>query len=275
MPFIPVGQAKPPPPPLGREPALQPAMSNKAQAMDARMILFSRFDPGPKRAATPRQKVRAMIALLVVALLDLKLSASIEGLRVRATLRNDGPAPVAVVVRDACTGSLLRLIVDGVTRPFATTGKRCAAPAPVTTKLAAGAELSALSDALDGRMHHLVVQWRELASPMLVMPTAQRFRLELHATAHAHADAPIDVEIVHVNRSPEDVVIPACGEDRLLVDGREGPLPEPAPCPHEARTLARGGALITRGAIRLPAGHHVLRARWRDEQSDDAGVDVE
>jgi hypothetical protein len=216
-----------------------------------------------------------MMALVIVALLDLRLSASLEGLRVRATLRNDGAAPVNVVVRDACAGSLMRLVVDGVARPFATTGKRCTVAAPVTTTLAPGAELSSLSDALDGRMHHVVVQWQNESSPVLVVPTVQRFALVLHATTHARAQGPIDIEIIHVNRSPEDVVTPLCDEDRLLVDEREGPLPGPRPCPHEARTVARNGAFITHGVLRLATGRHVVRARWRDQQSDDVIIDVQ
>jgi hypothetical protein len=216
-----------------------------------------------------------MTALLLVALLDLRLSASIEGLRVRATLRNDGPAPVAVVLRDACAGPVFRLIVDTVARPFATTGRRCTTPQPVTTTLAPGAVTSSLSDALDGRRHHLVVQLGDLSTPPIIMPTAERVQVQLHATAHARAGAPIDVEIVHVNRSPEDIVIPACGDDRLLLDGKEQPLPAAAPCPAGVRTLARNGALITRAVLRLAAGRHVLRARWRDEQSDDVVVTVE
>jgi hypothetical protein len=257
---------------LELQPPIMTAPATRAQAMDTRMLFFSRFDPGLKRTAEPRQK---MTALLLVALLDLRLSASIEGLRVRATLRNDGPAPVTVVLRDACAGPALRLVVDTVARPFATTGKRCTTAQPVKTTLAAGAETSALSDALDGRRHHLVVQWENLSTPPLIMPLVMRVELALHATAHARAGAPVDVEIVHVNRSPEDIVIPACGEDRLLVDGKEEPLPAATPCPTQARTLGRNGAMITRAVLRLPAGRHVLRARWREQQSDDAIVEVE
>jgi hypothetical protein len=215
-----------------------------------------------------------MMALVLVALLDLRLSASIEGLRVRATLRNDGPAPVTVVLRDACAGPAFRLVVDTVARPFATTGRRCPTAQPVRTTLAPGAVTSSLSDALDGRRHHLVVQLADLSTPPFIMPTAERVDLALHATAHARAGAPIDVEITHVNRSPEDIVIPACGDDRLLVDGKEEPLPAPAPCRPEPRTLGRNGALITRGLLRLEAGRHVVRARWRDQQSNDVIVEV-
>jgi hypothetical protein len=235
------------------------------------MVWFPRLDVAHERRRAPAQK---MIALLVVALLDLKLAASLEGLRVRATLRNDGPAPVEVVVRDACAGSAFQLVVDTVARPFATTGRRCKAPEPVKTTLLPGASFSTLSDSLDGRLHHLVVKWGTLSSPPLVAPTAVRIDIKLTATMHARAGAPVDLEIAHVNRSPEGVTIPACGEDRLLVDGSEGPLPDPAPCPHEARDIARNGAVLTRGVIRLPAGRHVLRARWRDQQSDDVIVDV-
>jgi hypothetical protein len=236
------------------------------------MLFFPRFDRGHKHDAAPRQK---MLTLLLLALLDLRLVVSLEGLRVRATLRNDGPAPVTVVLRDACAGPTLRLVVDGVARPFATTGKRCAAPAPVSTTLAAGAETSLLSDALDGRHHHLVARWENLISPPLDVPMLVRVDLVLHATARARAGAPIDVEIVHLNRSPEDLAVPACGEDRLLVDGSEAPLPGAPPCPGAPLTLARGGALVTRGLLRLSAGRHVLRARWRDRQSEDAIVEVE
>ena len=216
-----------------------------------------------------------MIAVLMVALLELSLAAAPEGLRVRATLRNDGAAPVDVVVSDACAGPLLRLVVDGASRPFATTGKHGPAPAPVKTTLPPGGSYSTLSDSLDGKLHHLVVQFGELASPMVVMPAAMRIDLKLAATAHATAGAPVDLEITHLNRGSDSVTLPVCGEDRLLVDGNEGPLPAPAPCPHEPRTLARNGALVTRGVIRLPAGRHVLRARWRDVQSDDVIVDVQ
>jgi hypothetical protein len=160
-----------------------------------------------------------------------------------------------------------------VARPFATTGKRCTARQPQKMTLPPGGELSLLSDSLDGRRHYLVVQWQDLASPPIVMPTAVRVELTLAATAHARAGEPIALEITHINRSPEDIVVPACGEDRLLVDGKEAPLP--TPCAGGERTLGRNGAFVTHGELKLPAGRHLLRARWHDVQSADVSVDVE
>jgi hypothetical protein len=214
-----------------------------------------------------------MIALLVAALLDLRLAASIEGLRVRATLHNDGAQAVDVVVRDACAGPLLTLVVDGVARPFATTGKRCTVRQPQKMTLPPGGELSMLSNSLDGRRHYLVVRWQELASAPIVIPTAVRVDVTLSAAAHARAGEPIALEIAHVNRSPEDIVVQSCGEDRLLLDGKESPLE--MPCAAGERTLGRNGAFLTRARLTLPAGRHLLRARWHDVQSADVTIDVE
>jgi hypothetical protein len=132
-----------------------------------------------------------------------------------------------------------------------------------------------LSDALDGRHHVISVRFGNMASPDLVVPTLLRMDLALAATAHARAGQPIDLEVTHVNRSAEDVTVPSCGEDRLLLDGAESPMPVDRPCAPEPRTLPVRGAFITHAHLpSLAPGRHLLRARWRDAQSNDAVVDV-
>jgi hypothetical protein len=216
-----------------------------------------------------------MTPLLIALVLDLRLTASSEGLRVRATLHNDSDSPAQVVLRDACAGPLLTMLVDGNLQSFATTGHKCVARQPVTETLAPRGQASLLSDTLDGRLHHVVVKWNALSSEMVVVAALERIDLALTMAPRARAGEPIAFEIAHVNHSAGDVTIPACGEDRLLVDDDAGPLPDAAPCPHEARTLARDGAVLTRGKIRLGKGKHVLRALWRDRRSEPVTVDVQ
>jgi hypothetical protein len=215
-----------------------------------------------------------LTALLLAALLDLRLTSSLVGLRIQSALHNDGAEPVAVVVSDRCRGPLFTLVVDNVARPFATTGRRCPLPAPVTHTIAPGGAWAALSDTLDGREHHVAVTFRELRAPMLHVPVVPRFELVLHAAAHVRPGQPVDVEIAHVNHSPDDVSVPTCGEDRLLVDGKEAPLAGGPECRPEPRTLAPRGSLVTRGRLTLAPGRHFVRARWHDAQSQDAIVDV-
>lgn len=212
--------------------------------------------------------------ILVAQLLDLRLAASLEGLRIRATLHNDGPAPVEVRVGDRCAGPAFQLVIDGVTRPFVVRWRKCAAPHPMTRTLAPDTDYSVLSDALDGRHHHVRVRFDDLSSPTIDVPTDLRVDLKLAATAHARAGEPIDVEVTHTNRSPEAVPLPICGEDRLLVDGKERPLPLVEPCRPTTRMVPLRGAFVTRGRVRLPPGAHRMRARWRDAQSEDVIVEV-
>ena len=71
------------------------------------------------------------------------------------------------------------------------------------------------------------------------------------------------------------MTLPACGEDRLLVDGKESPLPGAAGCGTAPLVLKVRGAFVTRGRLpSLPPGRHLLRARWRETQSPDVTVDV-
>jgi hypothetical protein len=219
-----------------------------------------------------------MVFILVVgALADLRLTTEMVGLRVRAALRNEGPAPVTLTVGDKCAGPTpFRLIVDGKPRPFAAAVRLCTAPRPIVRTLPPGGEYALLSDSLDGRHHLIEARFGDVAAPPLRVETSLRVGLTVAATAVVPEGKPVDVEIVHVNRSPEEVVLPVCGEDRLLVDGHELPLP-PAPgerCDGQTRSIRVRGAFVTRGRLALAAGRHRLRARWRETQSNDVTVDV-
>lgn len=215
------------------------------------------------------------VFLILVALLDVRLTADLVGLRVQARLVNDADDPVVVVVGDSCAGPLIDLIVDGKRRPFVGTGKACATPHLYSRTVPARGEYALLSDALDGRHHVVQVRFGTLVSPALEIPTALRVDLTLAATTHARAGQPIDLEVTHVNRSAEEIAVPGCGEDRLLVDGVESPLPGAAGCAPGPHVLVVRGALVTRGRLpSLAPGRHLLRARWRESQSADVTVDV-
>ena len=215
------------------------------------------------------------VFLIFVALLDLHLTADIVGLRVQARLANDADEPKVVVVGDSCAGPLFKLVIDDKPRPFVGTGKACSTPHLYSRTVPARGEYAILSDALDGRHHRIQVRFGQLASPVIEVPTLVRVDVTLAATTHARAGQPIDLELTHVNRSAEDVTVPACGEDRLLVDGIESPLPEPAGCATEPLVLKVRGAFVTRGRLpSLAPGRHLLRARWRETQSPDVTVDV-
>jgi hypothetical protein len=215
-----------------------------------------------------------VILILVAALLDLRLAAEVVGLRVQAKLFNDSDQPVEVIVGDSCAGPLFKLVVDGKARPFELTRRACSTPHLYSTTVPAHGSYAVLSDTLDGRHHFLQVRLGEMISPVLEMPTLVRVDLKLAATTHARAGQPIDLEVGHVNRGPEEITVPSCGEDKLLVDGQEQPMPAADGCQPEPRVVKVRGALMTRGRITLPPGRHVLRARWREAQSDDAIVDV-
>jgi hypothetical protein len=228
-----------------------------------------RFNPGHTFRLMP-----TVFLILVAALCDLRLTADIVGLRVQAKLANDADEPVEVIVGDSCAGPLFKLLVDGRPRAFIGSGRSCGTPHLFARTVPAHGEYAILSDALDGRHHTIQVTLRDLASPVLRVPTILRIDLTLAATAHAARGQPLDVEIVHVNRSPEEVRVATCGEDRLLVDGTEQTLPA-GPCDATPRALPIRGAFVTRA--RLPAlapGRHTVRARWRESQSEDAIVDV-
>ena len=215
------------------------------------------------------------VFLILAALCDLRLTADVVGLRVQAKLSNDADDPVTVVVGDSCAGPLFKLVVDGKVRPLVGTGKGCATPHLYSRTVPAHGDYAILSDSLDGRHHVVQVRFGALVSRPLTIPTLLRIQLALAATTRAGAGQPIDLEVTHVNRSAEDVTVPSCGEDRLLVDGVETPLPGAAPCTPSPRVLPVGGAFITRGRLpSLPPGQHLLRARWRQTQSDDVHVDV-
>jgi len=229
-----------------------------------------RLDPGHTFAPMPT------VFLILMALLpDLRLTADVVGLRVQAKLGNDTDDNVAVVVGDSCAGPLFKLVIDGKVRPFVGTGKACSVPHLYSRDVPAHGEYAILSDALDGRHHVVSVRFGKLSSPDLVVPTLVRIDLTLAATAHARAGQPIDLEIVHVNRSAEDIRVPGCGEDRLLVDGAEMPLPRASACAPGERDLPVRGAFVTHGQLpSLAPGRHLLRARWRQTQSADAVVEV-
>jgi len=213
------------------------------------------------------------VFFILVALLNLKLTADVVGLRVQAKLANDTDDPVEVVVGDSCAGPLFKLVVDGKPRPFVGSGRGCATPHLFSRTVPAHGEYAILSDALDGRHHFVQVRLGELASQTIELPTLVRVELDVAATAHARAGQPIDVEIVHVNRSAEEIMVPTCGEDRLLVDGIEKPLG--GACKPSQLSLKVRGAFVTRGQLLpLPPGAHKIRARWRETQSEDAAVDV-
>ena len=213
--------------------------------------------------------------LILVAFCDLHLTAGLVGLRIQAKLSNDSDEPVAVVVGDSCAGPLFKLIVDGKPKPFIGTGRACSTPHLYSHDVPAHGEYAILSDALDGRHHRVQVKLDNLVSPVVQVPTLVRVDLSLAATAHARPGQPIDLEVAHVNRSAEAITVPACGEDRVLVDGIESPLPLVGPCVPTARMLEVRGAFVTRGRLApLSPGRHTLRARWREAQSDDVFVDV-
>jgi hypothetical protein len=214
------------------------------------------------------------LAVLVAVIAELHLSAALVGLRIEAKLTNDGDEPVSVIVGESCSGPRFKLIVDGKPRPFVGIGHECATPHLIAHTIPARGEYAILSDALDGRHHGVMVRLDGLVSQPIEVPTLVRVDLALAATAHARPGQPIVVEVTHVNRSPEAISIPSCGEDRLLIDGKEQPLPLAQPCRPEPRMLEVRGALVTRGLVTLPPGRHVVRARWRDAQSDDVIVDV-
>lgn len=215
------------------------------------------------------------VLLVLVALCDLRLSAELVGLRVQAHLANDADEPVEVIVGDSCAGPLFKLVIDGKPRPFVGSGRSCSTPHLFSRTVPAHGEYAILSDALDGRHHRIQVRLGDLASQPLEVPTVVRVDLKLAAATRARAGQPLDVEIAHVNRSAEAVSLPPCGEDRLLVDGVERPLG--GACPDAtARLVPVRGAFVTRGRVDgFAAGRHVLRARWRDAQSEDVIVDVE
>jgi hypothetical protein len=215
------------------------------------------------------------VFLILVALLDLRLSADVVGLRVQAKLSNDADEPVSVIVGDTCAGPLFKLVVDGKPRPFVGTGRACSTPHLYSRTVPAHGEYDILSDSLDGRHHRVQVTFGQLASPVIEVPTVVRVDLTLAATTHARAGQPIDLEVAHVNRSAEEISVPSCGEDRLLVDGVEMPFPRVDACSPAPRTLEVRGAFVTRGRLPpLSPGRHALRARWRDAQSNDVFVDV-
>jgi hypothetical protein len=215
------------------------------------------------------------VILILVALCDLRLTADVVGLRVQAKLSNDADEPLEVIVGDSCAGPLFKLVIDGKPRPFVGSGRGCATPHLFARTVPAHGEYAILSDALDGRHHEIQVRLRDLASQVLHVPTLLRIDVKLAATARAARGQPVDVELVHVNRSAEEVSVPVCGEDRLLIDGKEQPLATIGPCDAAPRALPIRGAFVTRGRVpALEPGRHTLRARWRETQSEDAIVDV-
>jgi hypothetical protein len=215
------------------------------------------------------------VFFILLALLNLKLSADVVGLRIQAKLSNDADDPVEVIVGDTCAGPLFKLLVDGKPRPFVGTGRGCSTPHLYARTVPAHGDYAILSDSLDGRRHTVQVTLGKLASQVLEVPTLVRVDLTLAATTHARAGQPIDLEVAHVNRSAEEITVPACGEDRMLVDGIESPLPRVEPCVPTALVLKVRGAFVTRGRLApLSVGRHTLRARWRETQSEDVFVDV-
>lgn len=222
--------------------------------------------------------VMPVVFVLLAGLADLRLTTELVGLRVRAALHNDGAAPVTVTVGDKCAGPTpFQLRVDGRPRPFVAEARPCAEPRPVQRTLPAGGEYAILSDSLDGRRHRIEASFGDVIAPLLQVDTVVRVDLKVAASARVAAGRPVSVEIVHVNRSAEEVPLPVCGEDRLLIDGHEQPMAPPAGqvCDRAPRTLRVRGAFVTRGEVTLAPGEHKLRARWREVQSNDVEVHVE
>jgi hypothetical protein len=226
---------------------------------------------GPKSLLMP-----TVFVLLVAALFaDLRLTAELVGLRVRAALHNDGDSEVTVVVGDKCAvAAPFTLVVDGKTRPFIGSDGPCRQAEPVKRTIAAGGYYAILSDSLDGRRHTIEARYDGIAAPLLHVETALRVDLRLAGTAHVVTGKPVDLELTHVNRSPEEVPLPACGEDRLLVDGNEVPWPATEACNPAPRSIKVRGAWVTRGRLVLGPGTHTVRGRWRQSQSNDVIVDV-
>ena len=215
------------------------------------------------------------VLLILVALCDLRLTAELVGLRVQARLRNDADEPVEVVVGDSCAGPLFRLVIDGKPRPFVGSGRELRDAAPLRAhgarRTASTPSSPTRSTGGTTRSSAPAARWPRRPVPV---PTLLRVDLKLAATAHVARGQAVDLELVHVNRSAEEVWLPACGEDRLLVDGKEEPLATTAPCDRTPRAVPIRGAFVTRGRVSLAAGRHVLRGRWRQEQSEDAIVEV-
>lgn len=217
------------------------------------------------------------VLMLVVALLmDLRLAAQLVGLRVQARLINDGDEAVQAVVGDSCAGPLFKLVVDGKERPFVGTAKACGAPHLYAREVPAHGVYEILSDALDGRRHRVQVKFGKLASPVLEVATDVRVDVKLAATRRVREGEAVEVEVTHVNRSPEGVEVAVCGGDRVLVDGKERELG--AECPEgegKKRWIPVRGAWVTRGKVGgLEVGKHFFRARWGEAQSEDAEVEV-
>ena len=217
-----------------------------------------------------------VFVLLVAALFaDLRLTAELVGLRVRAALHNDGDAEVTVVVGDKCAlAAPFTLVVDGKSRPFIGNDGPCRVAEPVKYTLPPGGSYAIMSDALDGRRHTVEARFEGIAAPRLHMQTELRVDVKLAGTAHVAVGKPVDLELTHVNRSPEETPLPTCGEDRLLVDGKEIAWPATEACDPAPRSIRMRGAFVTRGRLALDAGTHTLRARWRTSQSNDVVVEV-
>jgi hypothetical protein len=218
-----------------------------------------------------------VFVLLVAALIaDLRLTAELIGLRVRATLHNDGDSEVTLIVGDKCAvAAPFTLVVDGKSRPFVGNDGPCRLAEPVKRTIAAGGQYAILSDSLDGRRHTVEARFNAQAAPLLRVETSLRVELRLAGTAHVAAGRPLDLELTHVNRSPEETPLPTCGEDRLLVDGSEVAWPASEACNPAPQSIKVRGAFVTRGRLKLDAGTHLVRARWRDVQSNDVVVEVE
>jgi hypothetical protein len=205
---------------------------------------------------------------------DLRLTADMMGLRVRARLLNAGSTPVEVTVGDKCSGPAFWLVIDGERRHFSGTGRACAKPVPMVKTLGPGEDYVTLSDTLDGRRHRILLRFGDLTAPPIDIQTTLHVDVKLTAPGHAKPGQTLMLEVAHVNHSPEAVTFPSCGEDRLLVDGKEIPMAPADPCRPEPRILKERGAFITRGTLQLPAGRHFVRARWHETQSDDVIIDV-
>ena len=217
-----------------------------------------------------------VFVLLVAALFaDLRLTAELVGLRVRAALHNDGDSEVTVVVGYKCAlAAPFTLVVDGKARPFIGNDGPCRQAEPVQRTIAAGGNYAILSDALDGRRHAIEARYDGIAAPLLHSETVLRVEVKLAGTVHVAVGKAVDLELTHVNRSPEETPLPACGEDRLLVDGNEVAWPATEACNPAPRSIKVRGAWVTRGRVVLAPGTHTIRARWRQSQSNDIVVEV-
>ena len=252
-------------------PPPQPASSNKVSGSHRRAPRMVPFNPGHTFPPMP-----TVFLILLAAVADLRLSADLLGLRVRAHLgqrhRRRRHGRRRRQLRRAAAQAGHRRQAAPVRRHRQ--GLLDAAPL-----LARGARARRVRHPLRrarrapprhlGALRHAASRPTSWCRPSCAS-TSRSPRRRTRAPGSRSI-----VEVVHVNRSAEAISVPGCGEDRLLVDDEEIPMPPAGPCSPTPRNLSVRGAFVTRGRLpSLSPGHHLLRARWRDVQSGDVTVDV-